>query len=105
MLNNVKEKLQPGGSYFANWANLMTYFIAPPPEVAIIGADCIQKREELDNHFLPHIILLGGREEGKLPLLKNKLVAGQTTIYVCKDKTCRRPVTETEDALQQIETQ
>lgn len=105
MVNNVKTKLVPGGHYFANWVNVMTYFVDPPPEVAIIGEECIKKREELDKHFLPHIILSGGKGEGKLPLHKNKLVTGQTTIYVCKDKTCQRPVTETEAALQQIKSE
>ncbi len=102
MLDNVKANLVSGGVYFANWAILMTYFIEGPCEVAITGQDCIKKRKELDKHFLPHILLLGGKKESKLPLLKNKLIAGQTTIYVCKDKTCRVPVTKTKDALRQI---
>ena len=105
MLKNVKPRLTHGGSYFANWANLLTYFIEPPPEVAIVGDDCIAKRKELDRYFLPHIILVGGKKEGKLPLLKHKLVTGQTTIYVCIEKSCQRPVTETDDALRQMKTQ
>ena len=102
MLNNVKSTLLQNGTYFANWSLLMTYFIKKPYEVAIVGDDCILKRKEFDQHYLPGIILMGGKTEGKLPLLKNKLVDGQTTIYVCANKACLFPVTETEKALKQI---
>ena len=102
MLNNVKDNLSTGGSYFANWADLLTYFTDPPPEMVFTGDDCIERRKEIDNHYLPHLILSGGKKESKLPLLKNKCVPGRTAIYVCRDKTCHQPVTETADALRQI---
>jgi len=102
MVNNVKSNLVRGGTYFANWSILMAYFIEKPLEVAIVGDDCILKRKELDRHYLPNVILLGGKTEGKLPLLENKLVKGQTTIYVCKNKACMLPVTDTDRALKQI---
>ena len=102
MLNNVKENLDRYGSYFANWAILMGYFIDRPYEVAIVGDECIAKRKEMDKVYLPNVIFMGGKGEGKLPLLKDKSVRGRTTIYVCKDKACRMPVTDTESALNQI---
>ncbi len=102
MLNNVKSKVLGYGGYFANWAILMGYFIDRPYEVAIVGDDSIERRREMDKYYLPNVIFMGGKSEGKLPLLKDKLVKGETTIYVCKDKACRVPVTETESALQQI---
>ncbi|MCK4766079.1 MAG: thioredoxin domain-containing protein [Candidatus Aminicenantes bacterium] len=102
MLNNVNAKLVQGGTYYSNWALLMTYFIEKPFEVAIVGEECIKKRKELDAYYLPHVILLGGREEGKLPLLKSKSIPGQTTIFVCKDRVCLLPTTETKKALEQI---
>jgi uncharacterized protein YyaL (SSP411 family) len=56
----------------------------------------------MDRNYLPDAIFLGGKNEGTLKLLENKLVSGQTTIYVCVDKTCKIPVTESEDALRQM---
>jgi len=53
--------------------------------------------------YLPDALFLGGKDEGSLKLLQNKLVAGQTTIYVCQGKTCKFPVTSAADALKQIE--
>jgi uncharacterized protein YyaL (SSP411 family) len=102
MLNNVKENLLKHGNYFANWGILMAYFVSSPYEVAIVGEDWFSIRKELDRHYLPNMLLMGGKQEGKLPLLEDKLVPGQTTIYVCKDKACRLPVTETKKALEQM---
>ncbi len=35
-------------------------------------------------------------------LLENKLVQGDTRIYVCKNRVCKLPVNEVEEALSQI---
>lgn len=102
MLNNVKDDLGRHGPYFANWGLLLIYFTYPLAEVAIIGDDVQARRKELDRHFLPLMLMMGGKTEGKLPLLKGKLIKNQTTFYVCRNKTCKTPVTETADALKQL---
>lgn len=102
MLNNVKGTMERGGPYYANWALLMTYFLNPPYEVAILGDDWETKRKELDKYFYPQVLLMGGKSEGKLPLLQDKLRKGKTTIYVCWNKTCQYPVTEVKEAVKQI---
>jgi uncharacterized protein YyaL (SSP411 family) len=102
MVNNVKSEIQRHGPYFANWALLLNYFIHPPAEVAIMGKQWLEKRKELDKHFLPQVILMGGETEGTLPLLEHKLLKGETTIYVCRNKACKLPVNKTEEALKQI---
>lgn len=102
MLNNVKDRVVNHGGYFANWAILMSYFVSPPYEVAIVGPQWQAKRRELDRHFIPDMLLMGGAQEGSLPLLKDKLIKGQTTIFVCKNKSCRMPVSEVKEALKQL---
>jgi uncharacterized protein YyaL (SSP411 family) len=102
MLSNVKSDLMANVTYFGNWGILMSHFIENPYEVAITGEDCFEKRKELDEHYLPNVILMGGKKAGTLPLLKGKFINGQTTIFVCKEKACRLPVTEVREALKQI---
>jgi uncharacterized protein len=102
MLEKVSADLARHGPYFANWALLLAYFLHPPAEVAIVGDEGKSRRSELDRHYLPDTILSGGKTEGQLPLLKGKLIEGQTTIYVCRNKTCRLPVTDTPQALAQL---
>jgi len=102
MLNNVKESALQGGAYYANWDILMSWFVSPPYEVAILGSDFEDRRKEFSKNYLPGVFLSGGKIEGRLSLLEGKLIEGQTTIYVCQDKVCKLPVTEVEEAMQQI---
>ena len=80
----------------------MLYQVQPPYEVAIVGRKADQLRKLWDTHYLPNTLLMGGRKEGSLPLLKNKLQKGKTMIYVCKDKVCKLPVKEVTEALKQL---
>lgn len=81
---------------------LEAHFVRQPFEIAIVGKDYDAAREAMGQHYLPDVLLLGGKNEGNLELLKNKLVKGQTTIYVCQDKACKMPVTDASKALEQL---
>jgi len=102
MLENVKEDMVKNVSYYANWGMLEEAFVSPPYEVAIVGDQFEHDRTEIDQYYLPNVLLAGGRSEGTLKLLQDKLVKGQTIIYVCHDKSCKRPVTQVSKALEQI---
>ena len=103
MLANVEKNVADNPAYFSNWAKLMLAVIQPPYEVAIMGKDFEKKRQELDQYYLPNVLLMGGKSEGNLELLKDKLVPQQTTIYVCQNKACKRPVTESQAALKLLQ--
>jgi hypothetical protein len=103
MLSNVKENALKSGAYFANWDILMAWFASEAYEIAIVGKDYEAKRKELDQHYLPNVFLSGGKNEGTLSLLEQKNIKGQTTIYVCKNKACKLPVTKVTEALKQFE--
>ncbi len=96
MLDQIKSSEQP--SFYSNWCNLYYELTNPLYEVAIIGDDFANLRNQWDQQYLPNVLLLGGKTEGDLELLKGKLRSGQTTIYVCKNKTCKLPVNEVEAA-------
>ncbi|MCP4551851.1 MAG: thioredoxin domain-containing protein, partial [Bacteroidetes bacterium] len=102
MLNNVKADALINGAYYANWDILMAWFASKPYEVAIVGNSVEITRKELDQHYLPNVFLSGGKKEGSLALLRNKLIDGQTVIYVCRNKSCKLPVTAVKDALKQL---
>ncbi len=104
MLVNVKDDVQKNIAYYSNWGLLETAFVEPPYEVAIIGNQYSEMRKKIDENYLPDVLLSGGSNEGSLPLLENKFVDGQTTIYVCREKICKRPVTELSKALEQLRT-
>lgn len=102
MIGNVKQNALDNGIYFANWDVLMALFAGEPYEVAILGEAFESKQKEFNQYYLPNAFFSGGRREGALPLLKHKLIEGQTTIYMCQNKLCQFPVTEVKEALKQM---
>jgi uncharacterized protein len=102
MLNTVKENTIKGGTYYSNWDVLMSWFISPPYSVAILGDDFESKRKALNAQYYPNVFFSGGNKEGQLALLENKLIPGQTTIYVCQNNSCKYPVTDVNEAMKQL---
>lgn len=99
-MRNVKKLMARYGSAYSNWAMLLLDDVAGIYEIAVTGTDAEQKRKEIEKSYIPNKIMLGGTK-GSLPLLTDKFSA-QTRIFICKDKTCQLPVTETTEALKQI---
>ncbi|MBC8054166.1 MAG: thioredoxin domain-containing protein [Sphingobacteriaceae bacterium] len=100
MLQNIFPEIKTYPSGYSNWAILLMNEVFGLYEIAITGTKAEQKRQELENYFIPNKILLGGTS-GTLPLLQDKWL-GQTKIFVCKNRTCQLPVTEINDALKQV---
>ncbi len=99
MIVNIHPTMNQHPMFYSNWASLMMQLNQPLYEVAIVGDQWKALQSDFDAYYLPNVIYLGGSSEGNLELLANKLVEGQTTIYVCENKSCRLPVTETAKAL------
>jgi uncharacterized protein YyaL (SSP411 family) len=101
MLHNMADQVtttsQPG--FYSNWCDLYLKHARTPFEVAIVGDRAEELNHEMMQYFLPDAIFLGGTKEGGLLLLENKLQAGETFIYVCRDKVCKFPVRTVEEAL------
>lgn len=102
MLGSIKSNVIEMARGYSNWFDLMLLHVHPFYEVAILGEEYHELRHQLDRHLIPNMILMGGRNEGALELLANKLIEGQTTIYVCQNKSCQMPVTEADKALDQM---
>ena len=102
MLVNVRENVHANIYYYSNWASLEAQFVNNPFEIAIVGKEHRKVLHSFNQNYLPDVLFLGGKSEGSLELLQHKLVKGQTTIYVCKDKACQLPVTQVHDALEQL---
>jgi hypothetical protein len=76
-------------------------------EIAVAGSpgDGITRRllDVIHSRFLPNRILAlvepgdpGSQSlEGRIPLLRGKrMIAGRTTVFVCRDHRCNQPVTD-----------
>ncbi|HLF64692.1 MAG TPA: thioredoxin domain-containing protein [Saprospiraceae bacterium] len=98
MIDQITTSSQPG--FYSNWCDLNLYQVKPPYEVAIVGEEADARNREMMQHYLPQALFLGGKSEGSLQLLENKLQPGETFIYVCRNKVCKFPVKTVEEAIQ-----
>jgi len=102
MLNNIKENAISYGGGSSNWLNLYSNYLGDYYEVAIVGANAIDKLKEINQYYIPNKLIVGSLKESDLPLLAYKYNESETTIYICIDGACKLPVTDSEEALKQI---
>ena len=90
-------------SAFANWLNLWMNLSADNRELAITGASAEDAVKIINSHYLPHIIIAGSNKPSALALLESRFVKDNLMFYVCKNQSCNLPVSNTEDALKDLE--
>ena len=99
MLHTAQSEMASYGSGYSNWGTLMLYQTSPCFEVAVVGNSVDEIRRTLFQHYLPGMIFAGSLQKGKIPMLEDRFKDGKTLIYVCREKICKAPVTEVEEAL------
>lgn len=102
MIQNMEPHLLRYPSGYTNWARLWMIHHYPYYEVAVCGLEAQTTANRITRHYLPNALILGTVSEEHLPLLRNKVVADQTTIYVCVNKSCKAPTTDYKEALEEL---
>jgi uncharacterized protein YyaL (SSP411 family) len=102
MLSNLVSDIEKSPSAYSNWLNLYLNYSNPYYEVAISGTNSKEKIKELNNHYLPNILVAGATKDSKIPIMKNRFIENETYIYVCVDGSCKLPVTDIEQAVSQL---
>jgi len=101
LLSNSEKLIESYIPYASNWGIQLLNRAHRFYETAVVGDKVSGVKEAIQKNYLPNAILLGSRKESsRLALLKNKWVAGQTTIYVCYQGTCKQPTTKVTEALE-----
>ena len=100
MLANMEQQVIEDGqpNFYSNWSQLYQNSVDPVYEVAVLGDESVQKALDLQRAYLPNAYFLGGKNEGSLELLSDKLQDGRTMIYVCQNKVCKIPTDDVEKA-------
>ncbi|MBV6646733.1 MAG: thioredoxin domain-containing protein, partial [Cyclobacteriaceae bacterium] len=103
MVRQVSELIKREPEYLSNWAVVATLTAQPLAEIIIVGQDYKKFAQELQSRLIPNKIIQGTRAKSDLPLFQYKEPRdGETTIYVCYDKSCKRPVNSVKEALEQL---
>jgi uncharacterized protein YyaL (SSP411 family) len=80
-------------SSFGVWAAMILRLVQGTPDLAVAGPAYLERMRELNELYVPYKVLLGADSEEKdMPLLQQRLQAGKTLIYLCRDYQCVKPV-------------
>ena len=97
---NVYPHIKSYGSAYSNWAIQLLELHYGVWEVALTGSETLEWRKELDEHYIPNKITLGGTKS-KLPLLEHK-EGLDSKAYLCQRKTCSLPQSSIADIIELI---
>lgn len=103
ILAQAKNLIIQEPEYMSNWALLAMELSGDFAEVIIVGPKAREFSNELNREYIPNKIISASTDESDLPPFTLKTaIDDETTIYVCYDKSCKRPTKKVEEALAQI---
>lgn len=104
MLGTVYSKMEEYGSGYSNWCMAQMYLSEHMYQIAITGTNAHNMALTLyRQYYVPNKLIFGtNTNDSNLPMLNDKWIENQTTIYVCKNYTCKKPVNSVFDAIQEI---
>lgn len=103
MLQNILPEIEkyPGG--FSNWLDLLENYRTNFYEIVVVGAEALEKIEEINTLYIPNKIIAGTREINDFNLFKNRGIKNKTPIYVCVNNSCKTPVNSVAEVIKSIE--
>ncbi|MEM9885514.1 MAG: thioredoxin domain-containing protein [Bacteroidota bacterium] len=103
MLKSIQKSLFQYPTSFGKWAQSLLNEIYAPTEIAVVGKTADKKAQNIQQQFLPNIILMASHHKSEnYPLLKGREINEQTLIYVCRNYACQRPVEQVSEMLEMI---
>ncbi len=89
--------------YMSNWGILFSEITQGVVEVVITGNGLEEIRREIQSNYVPFSVYVGAKMKSELSLMEGRdSIDGQTKVYVCRNKVCKLPVTNSVDGIKQI---
>lgn len=79
-------------SAFSNWLSVALLFSEHQKELAVCGENSLAQTKEINQKYLPNILIAGTNKASELPFLKNRSINNESVFYVCQNKTCLSPI-------------
>ncbi|MFL2633554.1 MAG: thioredoxin domain-containing protein [Candidatus Marisimplicoccus sp.] len=102
MVSSVQNIIDNNMNSYSVWANNILNRVESFYEIAVIGPESKLITDEITNYFTPNTIVVQSKTESILPLFIDRFFEDETYIYVCQNKTCQRPETNINLALEQV---
>ncbi len=103
MLLHITPQFSKFPMAYANWGTLMLKLTEPYFEVAVCGENAKQIIQQMQTSFQPHVLWAFSAKESNIPMLKDRIVKGETLIYVCREGVCKLPVSSVDTALKLLQ--
>ena len=102
MTSSVTEIIDGNINSYSVWANNILNRVESFYEIAVIGPNSNSVTDKINKFFTPNTIVVQSSIESDIPLFIDRYFDDETYIYVCQNKTCQRPETNIDLALNQI---
>ena len=102
MVSSVQNVIDNNINSYSVWANNILNRVESFYEIAVIGPESKLITDQITNYFTPNTIVVQSKTESILPLFIDRFFEDETYIYVCQNKTCQRPETNINLALEQV---
>jgi hypothetical protein len=102
MLARMSSNMMQSGQHQANWGSMAGLVANGTNEIIITGLSAMEKNLQLQEHYLPMNIYIGHTNKEELPLLEGRFVDQKTYLYVCVNRTCKKPVETAGEVLNQL---
>ena len=102
MVSSVQEIIDGNINSYSVWANNILNRVESFYEIAVIGPNAKLITDEITRNFTPNTIVVQSNIESEIPLFIDRFFEDETYIYVCQNKTCQRPETNINLALEQV---
>jgi len=101
MLKQIQHLLPKEPKFLANYASSYALKAYQSYDIVIVGKDAKEFQKQLWAHYLPNAYIMAIAEENdNLLVWKGKeIINTKTTIYVCQNNACKKPVYTVEDAI------
>ena len=101
MVESVGHALTHYPTSFGIWSSVLQQMIYGLNEIVVAGSSAPQKLAEINYNYIPNKVIqstIFANEE--FPLIKGKFPEdGTTKLFLCKDYSCKQPVSKTEELL------
>ncbi len=108
VLNLYGPNLTRLSDQFANLLCCLDFSLSKPREVAVVLPE-IPQEEELAPLFKIHkiyspgkVVAVGREKEASHLLFKDRPALGKTTIYICRNFSCQKPISEEQELAQEL---
>ena len=105
MIDSLKTIIVKHPGSFGIWTSSAINLAVGINEIAVIGYDMMPMLNDVLLEYLPNKILQGKFNNSEMPLLKNRKISKEISIYLCQNFICKKPVATVQALLHQIQLQ